>query len=103
MLDYMRRHAKSTTIKIVFWIIIAVFVLWGVGSFTGDDGMYAATVNGDGIEPKEVRRTAVQLERFYRSLYGENLTPELVKALDFRNRALEQVIETRLVRQEARR
>src|SRR5262249_25298021 len=101
MLNYMRRHAQGTTIKILFWIIIAVFVLWGVGTFTGSDSLYAVSVNGETIPPKEVHRTAQQLERFYRQLYGENLTPELVKTLDFKNRALEQMINTALLKQEA--
>ncbi len=103
MLNYMRRHAQGTTIKILFWIIIAVFVLWGVGTFTGSDSLYVASVNGETIPPKEVRRAAQRLERFYRQLYGENLTPELVKNLDFKNRALEQMINTALLKQEAQR
>src|SRR6058998_3788682 len=96
MLNYMRRHAQGTTIKILFWIIIAVFVLWGVGTFTGSDSLYAASVNGETIPPQDVHRAAQRLERFYRQLYGENLTPELVKNLDFKNRALEQMINTAL-------
>ncbi len=103
MLDVMRRHAKSTAIKILFWIIIAVFVLWGVGSFSGGDSLYAATVNGDTITPRDVRRTALQLERFYQQIYGQNLTPELAKALDFKGRALDQMINASLMRQEATR
>ncbi len=103
MLKLMRRHAKSTTIKILFWIIIAVFILWGVGSFRNDQPLYAASVNGDSISPKEVRRTAQQLERFYRQIYGENFSPELAKALDFKSRALDQIINTALLRQEAKR
>jgi peptidyl-prolyl cis-trans isomerase D len=103
MLNYMRRHAQGTTIKILFWIIIAVFVLWGVGSFTGGDTLYAASVNGETITPKEVRRTAQQLERFYRQLYRDNLSPEMAKALDFKNRALDQMINGALMRQEAKR
>ena len=68
MLNYMRRHAQGATIKILFWIIIAVFILWGVGSFSGSDSSYAASVNGEAIGPKDVRRMAQQLERFYRQL-----------------------------------
>src|SRR5262249_60689686 len=63
MLTYMRRQAQGTTIKILFWIIIAVFILWGVGSFTGSDALYAAAVNGESISPKEVRQAATQLEQ----------------------------------------
>ena len=103
MLNYMRRHASSTTIKILFWIIIAVFILWGVGTFTSSESIYAAQVNGDTIGPKEVRRTAQQLERMYRQLYGDNLTPELVKSLDFANQALDRRINVALLKQEAAR
>ena len=103
MLNFMRRHAKSTTIKILFWVIIAVFVLWGVGTFTDEDTLYAADVNGDPIDPRDVRRTAQQLERFYGEIYGDKLTPELVKALDFKTRALDQMINTALLKQEAER
>jgi peptidyl-prolyl cis-trans isomerase D len=103
MLNYMRRHAQGATIKILFWIIIAVFILWGVGSFTGDDDLYAAAVNGESISPSEVRRAAYQMEQFYRQLYGEKLTPELIKTLDFKNRALDQIINGALLKQEAQR
>src|ERR1043166_5282903 len=101
MLNFMRRHAKSTTIKILFWVIIAVFVLWGVGTFTTSDSLNAFQVNGETIDPRDVRRAAQQLERFYGQLYGEKMTPDLVKALDFKSRALDQLINTVLLKQEA--
>lgn len=104
MLKFLRRHARSTTIKVLFWVIIAVFVLWGVGTFTGGDrATYAASVNGQSISPAEIRRQALRLERLYRELYGENLSPEVLKALDLKSRALEQRIEAELLAQEARR
>lgn len=103
MLSFMRRHARSTTIKILFWVIIAVFVLWGVGTFRADQALYAASVNGDEISPKDVRRAAQQLERFYQKIYGEHYSPELAKALDFKSRALDQMINSALFRQAAQR
>ena len=103
MLKFMRRQARSTIIKVLFWMIIAVFILWGVGTFTGDRATYAASVNGQTISPDSVRRTALRLESFYRQLYGENFSPELAKALDFPTRALDQIINTALLQQEARR
>ena len=60
MLNYMRRHAQSATIKILFWIIIAVFILWGVGSFSSSDTSYAASVNGEAIGPKD---RSIQVDR----------------------------------------
>jgi peptidyl-prolyl cis-trans isomerase D len=103
MLDFMRRNARSTAIKVVFGVIIAVFVLWGVGSFSDAEPTYAATVNDDAITPKELNAYARQLESFYRRMYGENYSPELERSLDLRNRALDQLINRVLLRQEALR
>src|SRR5258706_15524735 len=103
MLNFMRRHSKSRIIKIFPVAIIAVFVFWGVGTFTTSDSLHAADVNGESIDPRDVRRAAQQLERFYAQLYGDKLSPDLVKALDFKNRALDQMINTALLKQEALR
>src|SRR5918992_798535 len=99
MLNFMRRHARSRMIKILFGAIIAVFVLWGVGSFREGDQLYAAVVNGDAITPKELSSYSRQLEGFYRQMYGENYTPELARSLDLNNRALDQLINRALLRQ----
>ena len=103
MLNFMRRAARSTAIKVVLGVIVVVFMFWGVGTFTGDTGTWAAVVNGREISPEALRRTAIQIETFYRRLYGENFSPELAQALDFRNRALDQMINTALLVDEARR
>ena len=103
MLNFMRRHTRSMGIKIVFGVIIAVFVLWGVGSFREGSELYAAVVNGDAITPKELSSYGRQLESFYRQMYGDNFTPELARSLDLQNRALDQLINRVLLRQEARR
>ncbi|MEA2625698.1 MAG: peptidyl-prolyl cis-trans isomerase [Candidatus Binatota bacterium] len=103
MLNVMRRHAQSATIKVVFWMIILVFILWGVGSFREGTPTYAARVNGEDISVQDVRRHTQRLERFYKQMYGDNLTPEVAKALDFKSRAVDQMIDRELLRQEAER
>jgi peptidyl-prolyl cis-trans isomerase D len=104
MLDSMRRYARSTGIKIVFGIIIATFILWGGWSFNdGASVVAAATVNGDAITPKELGIYSRQLESFYQRMYGEKYTPELAQSLDLRARALDQLINRSLLRQEAER
>jgi peptidyl-prolyl cis-trans isomerase D len=103
MLGFMRRHSQSRTIKILFWVIIAVFVLWGVGTFTGSDSLHAAVVNGETIEPRTLRRMENQIERSYSQLYGANFTPELMKQLDLKGQALDRLIDAVLLKQEAKR
>ena len=38
MLEYIRSNAQSFGVKLVFGVIILVFVFWGVGSFSDKGG-----------------------------------------------------------------
>ena len=51
MLGFMRKHARSGVIKIIFLMIIIVFVFWGVGVMVGGGSRVnvAAMVDGDSI------------------------------------------------------
>jgi len=62
MLDPMRKYAQSWGIKIVFGLIIIVFVFWGVGSFRGDKASVLATVDDEPVLIKD-----------YEKAYQENL------------------------------
>lgn len=62
MLDPMRRYAQSWGVKIIFGLIIIVFVFWGVGSFQGDKASVLAIVNGEPLLIKD-----------YEKAYQENL------------------------------
>jgi peptidyl-prolyl cis-trans isomerase D len=103
MLDYMRQRAQSALIKVILGVIVVVFVLWGVGTFGDDQKTYAARINGAEVSLRDVQRTAARLEAFYRRLYGENFSPELLQTLDLKSRALYQLIDIELLCQEADR
>lgn len=105
MLDFMRRHARSTAIKVVFWMIIVVFVFWGVGVMVagGDKVNVAATVDGDVISVQEFQRAYERLERVYQQLYRENFSPQLAAQLNLRQRALDDLVTDRLLKREAAR
>ena len=55
MLDIIRRGAQSWAVKIVFGIIIVVFVFWGVGNMDRGSRGDLAEVNGEGISQEEFR------------------------------------------------
>jgi peptidyl-prolyl cis-trans isomerase D len=104
MLGFMRKHARSTFIKIVFWILIAVFVSWGVGVMvTGDKVNVAAMVDGEPISAQEYARAHERMERVYRELYRENLNPQLLAQLNLGQRALDDLVTERLLKREAER
>ncbi len=105
MLDFMRRNARSTAIKVIFWMIIIVFVFWGVGIMVagGDKVNVAATVDDDVISTQEYARAYERMQQVYRQIYRENFTPQVVAQLNLRQRALDDLITDRLLKREAAR
>ena len=53
MLDIIRDRAQSWGVKIIFGIIILVFVFWGIGSFNAQSPDVVVNVNGKNITRKD--------------------------------------------------
>lgn len=103
VLSLMRRHAKSWLIKFLIGMIAVVFIFYFGYSFTSRNGVKIAYVNGDPISgmeyQKTYRRLLEALQRDYKSVWSENL----IEVFDLRNRALENLINGKLVSQEAQK
>ena len=103
VLSLMRRHAKSWLIKFLIGMIAVVFIFYFGYSFTSRGGVKIAYVNGEpisGLEyQKAYRRLLEALQRDYKNVWSENL----IEVFDLRNRALENLINGKLVSQEAKR
>ena len=57
MLEYVRRRARSTWIKVTFVIIVLVFIFWGIGGSVGGGRTdVVAKVDGRGISTREFQR-----------------------------------------------
>jgi peptidyl-prolyl cis-trans isomerase D len=99
----MRRHAKSCLIKFLIAMIAVVFIFYFGYSFTSRNGVKIAYVNGDPISgmeyQKTYRRLLEALQRDYKNVWSENL----IEVFDLRNRALENLINGKLVSQEAQK
>jgi peptidyl-prolyl cis-trans isomerase D len=105
MLHFLRRHSQSRAIQVIFFLIIAVFVLWGVGAVVngGSPLTTVATVDGKPIEQLSVQRAEINLTQAYRDAYKGNMTPELKKALNLRQRALDGLIDRLVLVNQAQR
>jgi peptidyl-prolyl cis-trans isomerase D len=105
MLGFMRKHARSSFIKIVFWMLIAVFVFWGVGVMVagGDKVNVAAMVDGEPISAQAYSRAHERMERVYRELYRENMSPQILAQLNLGQRALDDLVTEMLLKREAGR
>ena len=105
MLHFLRRHSQSRVIQVIFFLIIAVFVLWGVGAVVngGSPLTTVATVDGRPIEQIAVQRAEVNLTQAYREAYKGNMSPEMRKALNIRQRALDGLIDRLVLVSQAER
>jgi len=99
----MRKHTKGILIKVMVGLIAVVFVFWGVYAIREKPGSKIAYVNGDLI-------TGIEYEAKYRDMldalqkqYKEYWNDKLIKVFQIRQRALDSLINERLISQEAKR
>lgn len=103
MLDFIRGQAQSWIVKVVFGIIILVFILYfGVGTMQGDRTQIAATVDGRPILVKDFFKA---YERAVEMLRQRNpgLDAEAMKNLKIKEQVLRQMVLEQLMRREAER
>jgi len=108
MLGIMRKYKESIVIKVVFVIIVAsfvgtIFLVWGEGGSSGGSKSYAAKVNGVKISLDEYQRSYYRLRGIYEQLYGKSVTPELEKLMGIKKAALDNLVDSVLVKQEAKK
>lgn len=105
MLGFMRKHARSSFIKLIFWMLIAVFIFWGVGVMVagGDKVNVAAMVDGEPISAQTYARAHERMTRVYRELYKENINPQILAQLNLGQRALDDLVTEMLLKREAGR
>lgn len=101
MLDLMRKNAGSWIIKGLLGIIVVVFVFWGVGSFREQRGNRIAIVNGEVITGQEYQETYNSLVEQVRARLGNNLDENLLKTLDLKKKALDRLIDRKIIIKEA--
>ena len=104
MLDFLRKKKRSWIITILLGLIIIVFVAFYGGS-QQPTGVASniAEVNGESISQREFIMHYQRAVERYREMFKGSLTPELLKNLNLKQSLLEEMIEARLVLQEARR
>ena len=102
LLSLMRKHAKSWLIKALIAIIAVVFVFYFGYSFTSDQALKIAYVNGELINgpeyEKAYRDMLTALQSRYKSMWNDNM----IKMFNLKNRALESLITQRLMSQAAK-
>jgi peptidyl-prolyl cis-trans isomerase D len=108
MLGILRKYKQSIVIKIVFIVIVlsfvgTIFLVWGRGDKGPGSSDFAAKVNGKKISVEEYQKSYYRLRSIYEQLNGRGLTPEMEKQFNLRKAAVDSLVDTALIRAEARR
>lgn len=103
LLSLMRKHAKSWLIKFLIAIIALVFIFYFGYSFRAKQGLKIALVNGEVISGLEYQNAYWDLLEGLRRQYQNVWDDNLIKVFDLKNRALDNLINQKLISQEARR
>ena len=103
LLSLMRKHAKSWLIKFLIGIIAVVFIFYFGYSFRGREGQKIAYVNGEMISGLEYHKAYNELIERYRVQYKDLWNENLIKAFNLKLVALQNLINQKLISQEARR
>lgn len=103
VLSLMRKHAQSWIIKFLIAMIAVVFIFYFGYSFRSDKGLKVASVNGEPITGIEYQKAYLELVESYRRQYQQFWNEDLIKSLNLRQQALDNLINAKLISQEARR
>ncbi|MDR2488330.1 MAG: SurA N-terminal domain-containing protein [Desulfovibrio sp.] len=102
MLDFIRDRAKSFSVKLIFGIIIVVFVFWGVGNIDSSSTGALAVVNGENITIQDFnklfRREVQELKKA-----APDILNDPAQLRELKQQVLARIITSRLRRQEATR
>jgi peptidyl-prolyl cis-trans isomerase D len=102
MLSFMRKNAKSWIVKILFTIIILVFVFfYGYSDMRQGKETALASVGNKKITVGEYQEAYKNMLQFYRNIYQGQLTDEIIRQMGLKQKALENLIDREVLLQEA--
>ena len=101
LLSLMRKHAKSWLIKFLIAMIAIVFIFYFGYSFTSDEGGKVAEVDGEVISYLEYQNAYRDLLKNLQEQYKNMWSDNLIDMFDLKNRALEGLIENKIIAGEA--
>ncbi len=103
MLDFLRKRKRHWIIIFFIFIIAAVFALFvGSGTLRDQGSAEVAEVNGEIIGQREFSMQYQRAIERYREMLKGSLTEEMIRGLNIRGNLIEELIQKKLILQEAR-
>lgn len=103
MLTYMRKHSRSWFIKLIFGAIIITFVAWGGSSYLAKEQNKVAKIDKHIITVQQYSKAYSNTVKAYQQQYGAMFTPEMIKMLKLNEKVLDELINSYILEQEAKR
>lgn len=109
MLGIIRKYKESIVIRIVFVVIVlsfigTIFLVWGEGGSAGSRSSdYAAKIDSTKISIEDYQQSYYRLRGIYEQIYQKSIPVEIEKQLGIKQMALDNLIESVLVRKVARK
>lgn len=104
MLSYMRKNASSWIIKVLFAIIVIVFVFfYGFSDVRKGKESAIASVGDRKINMAEYRSAYKNMLQLYQNIYKNQFTDEMIEKLGLKQKVLEELIDREVLLQEAER
>jgi len=103
MLSLMRERAQSWIIKVLFAVIIIVFV--GFYGFSGNEETIkepVVTVGEKKVSLKEFQEAYKNMLQFYTNIYKKQLSEEMIERLGLKQQVLDQLINKEVLVQQAK-
>jgi peptidyl-prolyl cis-trans isomerase D len=100
MLDVIRKNAQSWMVKVLFGLIVVVFVFWGVGSFRGGDSSVVATVNDTPILARDYIQAYERTAKIFQQ-QNPGLKNQDLERFGIKQQVLDQLIDAQLIAEKA--
>ncbi len=100
MLDVLRDNAQSWIVKLLFAIIVVVFIFWGVGSFTSDREGVLAVVNERPIFINDYLRAYENAAQSMR-MQNPDITSAELRDMQLKQQVFNQLLNSALLLQKA--
>jgi peptidyl-prolyl cis-trans isomerase D len=102
MLRFMRKYAAGWMIKIIFGLIIIVFIFWGVGGMQGEGEKTVAEVGSHKVSRVEYEEAYKRLVEMYKNIFKDKFDENMAKTLKLREAAMNDLVDRYLLIQKAR-
>jgi peptidyl-prolyl cis-trans isomerase D len=104
MLDFLRKRKRNWIIVFFLGLIIVVFALFygGTSNFGDRAATEVADINGEVISQREFYFHYQRAVERYREMFKGSLTDEMIKGLNIKGNLIEELIQKKLLLQEAR-